>query len=105
MSTELLLWLIPLPPILAFFLIVLGANQSKRLSHFLGVGSALLSWMGAMLVFVRAVGTHDLGQHAFTSAINWIPLGDTWLRIGVRVDPFSAVALFFVAWTVLTIFL
>jgi NADH-quinone oxidoreductase subunit L len=105
MSTETLIWLIPLPPILSFFLIVLGANRNKRLSHVLAVGSALLSWAGAMLVFARAVGAHNLGQHPFASAINWIPLADTWLRIGVIVDPFGAIALFFVAWTVLMIFL
>jgi NADH-quinone oxidoreductase subunit L len=105
MSTETLIWLIPLPPILVFFLIVLGANRSKRLSHVLAVGGALLSWAGAMVIFARAVGMHELGQHPFASAVNWIPLADTWLRIGVLVDPLGAVALFFVAWTVLMIFL
>jgi NADH-quinone oxidoreductase subunit L len=105
MSTETLIWLIPLPPIHSFFLIVLGANRSKGLSHVVAVGAALLSWAGAMLVFARAVGMHEFGQHPFGSAINWIPLADTWLRIGVLVDPLGAIALFFVAWTVLMIFL
>lgn len=40
--------------------------------------------------------------------MNWLPLGEsveTYFRIGVLVDPLTAVTLFFVAWTVLMIFL
>jgi NADH-quinone oxidoreductase subunit L len=105
MTTELLIWLIPLPPVLAFFLIVLFTNKSKALSHTIAVGGALLSWLGSMIVFVRALGVEHLGEHPFESSTNWLPTGDTWLRVGVLVDPLTAVTLFFVAWTVLMIFL
>src|SRR5512143_1119527 len=105
MSTELLIWLIPLPPILAFFAIILFTNRSKALSHTIAVGAALLAWLGAMVVFVRALGVHELGKEPFASSINWLPTADTWLKIGVLLDPLSAVVLFFVAWTVLMIFL
>ncbi len=105
MTIDLLIWLIPLPPILAFFLIVLFTNRNKALSHTVAIGAALLSWLGAMIVFVRALGAPELGKAPFASAINWIPTADTWLKIGVLVDPLSAVVLFFVAWTVLMIFL
>ena len=105
MPTLSLIWFIPLPPILAFFLIVLATNRHKGLSHTIAVGAALLSWLGAMLVFFRAIAVHDLGQHPFASSVNWIPTGDTWLKIGVLVDPLAAIVLFFVAWTVLMIFL
>ena len=104
MTTETLIWLIPLPPILAFFLIVLFTNKNKTLSHTVAVGAAALSWLGAMIVFVRAIGVTELGKEPFASAINWIPTGDTWLKIGVLVDPLSAVVLFFVAWTIFMIF-
>jgi len=105
MRTELLIWLIPLPPVLAFFLIVIFTNKSKALSHTIAVGGALLSWLGSMIVFVRALGVEHLGEHPFESSIPWLPTGDTWFRIGVLVDPLTAVTLFFVAWTVLMIFL
>jgi NADH-quinone oxidoreductase subunit L len=105
MPTELLIWLIPLPPILAFAIIILFTNRSKVLSHSVAIGAALLAWLGAMLVFVQALGVPNLGRQPFTSSINWIPTGDTWLKIGVLVDPLSAVVLFFVVWTVLMIFL
>jgi NADH-quinone oxidoreductase subunit L len=105
MTTETLIWLIPLPPVLAFFFIVLFTNRSKALSHTLAVGAALLSWLGSMIVFYRAVTTEHLGAHPFVSSIPWLATGDTYLRIGVQIDPLSAVVLFFVAWTVLMIFI
>ena len=104
MTTETLIWLIPLPPVLAFFLIVLFTNRSKALSHSIAVGAALLSWLGSMIVFVRALGVEHLGEHPFESSIPWLPTGDTWFRVGVLVDPLTAVTLFFVGWTVLMIF-
>jgi NADH-quinone oxidoreductase subunit L len=100
-----MIWLIPLPPVLAFALIVLFTNRSKWLSHTIAVGAAFLSWLGSMIVFVRALGVENLGEHPFESSINWIPTGSTWLKVGVLVDPLTAAVLFFVAWTVLMIFL
>jgi NADH-quinone oxidoreductase subunit L len=105
MAIETLIWLIPLPPLLAFFLIVLFTNKKNGLSHVLGVGAAGLSWLGSMVVFVRALGVEHLGEHPFLSSINWIPTGDTWLKIGVLIDPLGAASLFFVAWTIFMIFL
>jgi len=105
MSTELMIWLLPLPPLLAFFLIVLFTNRYKALSHSLAVGAALLSWLGSMVVFFRAISTEHLGTHPFESVLNWLPTGNNWFQIGIRIDPLSAATLFFVAWTVLMIFI
>jgi NADH-quinone oxidoreductase subunit L len=105
MTTETLIWLIPLPPALAFFLIVLFTNKNKALSHSVAIGAALLSWLGSMIVFLRAIGIEHFGEHPFESSVNWLPTGDTWLKIGVLIDPISAVVLFFVSITVLMIFI
>ncbi len=105
MTTELLVWLIPLPPVLAFALIVLFTNKNKALSHTVAVGAALLSWLGSMIVFMRALGVEHLGEHPFESSINWFPTGDTWFRIGVLIDPLGAAVLFFVSITIFMIFL
>lgn len=105
MTTETLIWLIPLPPLLAFFLIILFTNRNRTLSHVLAVGAALLSWAGSMVVFARALQVELLGETPFHSVLNWLPTGDTFLQIGVLVDPLSAGILFFVAWTILMIFI
>jgi NADH-quinone oxidoreductase subunit L len=105
MATETLIWLTPVPPVLAFFLIILFTNRNKTLSHTLAVGSALLSWLGSMIIIWRAANTEHLGEHPFTSSIPWLATGKTYLWIGVQIDPLSAITLFFVAWTVLMIFI
>jgi NADH-quinone oxidoreductase subunit L len=105
MTTETLIWLIPLPPVLAFFLIVLFTNRSKALSHVVGVGAAALSWLGSMIVFFRAVGVEHFGEHPFESSINWLPTGDAWFKVGVLIDPVGAAVLFFVSITIFMIFL
>jgi NADH-quinone oxidoreductase subunit L len=105
MTTELLLWLIPLPPLLAFFTIVLFTNRNRFLSHSIAVGAALLSFIGSMIVFSRAIATEHFGEEVFTSSIPWLATGDTYLNVGVLLDPLSAITLFFVAWTVLMIFI
>ncbi len=105
MTTETLILLLPLPPLLAFFLIVLFTNRSKSLSHTIAVGAAFLSWLGSMVVFFRAIQVEHLGRNPIRLSIPWLPMGDTWLNVGVQIDPLSTITLFFVAWTVLMIFI
>ena len=104
MTIQTIIWLIPLPPLVAFFLIILLTNRYKGLSHSLAVCAAALSWLASMVVFIRAIGTEGLAESPLGSAINWLPVGSGWFQVGVQIDPLSAVTLFFVAWTVLAIF-
>jgi NADH-quinone oxidoreductase subunit L len=104
MQTELLTWLIPLPPLLAFGLIVLLAHRNNKISHTLAIGAMALSWALGMIVFWIAVTTEHLAEHPIASSIPWLPTGSSALRIGVFVDPLAAVTLFFVVWTCLAIF-
>jgi NADH-quinone oxidoreductase subunit L len=105
MSIESIIWLIPLPPLLAFVVIVLFTNKNNKLSHMIAVGAATLSWLGGNFVFFKAVTTDHFAEHPFQSMIDWLPLGDGALEIGVLIDPLSAIVLFFVAWCVLMIFI
>ncbi len=105
MTTETLIWLIPVPPLLAFFLILLFTRKNNALSHTVAVGAAAISWVLGMLVFFAAIGVEHLGEHPFASSMGWLPTGSTIFSIGVLIDPLSAVVLFFVAWTVLMIFI
>ncbi len=84
---------------------MLFTNKVKWLSHTIAVGAAFISWLLSMIVFFRALGVENLGREPFESSIPWFPVGDTWFRIGVLIDPLSAAVLFFVAWTVLMIFI
>ncbi len=103
MSTESLIWLLPLPPLIAFAFIVLGVNRSRGMSHTLAVLGAGLSFVGSMYVILRSIQAGNLAMFPLTSTINWLPVGVDGLRIGVQMDPLSVVTLFFVAWTILCI--
>ncbi|HEX7621364.1 MAG TPA: NADH-quinone oxidoreductase subunit L [Anaerolineales bacterium] len=100
-----IIWMLPLPPLLSFFVIILFTNKRKSMSHGIAIGAAGLSWLGSMIIYIRALGVKEFGRHIFGSSINWLPTGSTWLKIGVQIDPLSAAVIFFVAWTVLAIFL
>ena len=104
LTTETLTWLIPLPPLLAFALIAIFTSRSRSLSHWLAILSASLSWLFSMIVVWRAFSIPHLGENPIFSTIAWLPVGENWLHIGVQVDPLTAVTLFFVAWTILMIF-
>ena len=98
---EIVAWLIPVPPLLAFGLIILFTNRSNRLSHIIGIGGMLIAWALAMSTFFYAVSGGDL---PVTTDVQWLPTGDTSLNVGTWIDPLTAVTLFFVAWTMLAIF-
>jgi len=98
---EIVAWLIPVPPLLAFGLIILFTNRSNRLSHVIGIGGMLIAWALAMSTFFYAVSG---GELPVTTDVQWLPTGDTSLNIGTWIDPLTAVTLFFVAWTMLAIF-
>ncbi len=105
MDIKTLLWLVPAFPLAAFFLIVLFSSRSNRISHTLALTGAGLSWLASMYIFIQAVRTNGLAASPITSVINWLPTGNTALKIGVQLDPLSAVSIFFVAWTVFMIFI
>ncbi len=105
MALQSIVWLIPVPPLLAFALIALFAFRSRSLSHWLALAGAGLSWLASMVVFFRAIAIPNLSENPLLASIDWLPLGDSWFRIGVQVDPLTLIALFFVAWTVLMIFI
>lgn len=106
-------WLIPAGPLLAFFLIILFTNRSRTLSWVLawvGVFSSLiLGWIVALNV--AAIDPHELAEHPTVvhSAIDWLPWGNyldgLWLKMGVAVDPLTAVTLIMVTFAVTMIFI
>ena len=61
----------------------------------------LIAWALAMSTFFYAVSGGDL---PVTTDVQWLPTGDTSLNVGTWIDPLTAVTLFFVAWTMLAIF-
>ncbi len=105
-------WLIPVGPLLTFFLIMLFTKHNRTLSWLLAwaatISSLVLAWTVAFNVF--AEGYHHLEEHpeVVSSAIDWLPIGDyaqgTWLKMGVAANPLTAVMLIMVSFAIVAIF-
>lgn len=105
-----LTWLVPAGPLLAFFLIVLFTNRSKTLSWLLAwagiISSLVLGWIIAINLFVEDVHHLEEAPTVVHSVISWLPFGAfaNWLKMGVAVDPLTAVMLFMVPFACTAIF-
>ncbi len=112
-TLQLLTWLIPAMPILAFFIIALVAHRSRTLSWIIAwiamFASLVMSWTVALNVLAR--GVHALEEHPvqLSSMVDWLPVGDffqnQWFRMGVVVDPLGAIMLLMVATATTMIFI
>src|SRR5579859_673297 len=107
-----LTWLIPLPPLLSFALIVLFTNRSKLLSHTLAIGLMAVSWVISWVVFFNTLTITNFGGLAavIQNAVPWLPFGSAAvgtqpLSMGVLVDPLTGLMLFFVPLACLLIFI
>jgi NADH-quinone oxidoreductase subunit L len=108
MNLELLVWLIPVLPLLAFFAILLFTRQSKAISDLVAVTAILGTWALAIIVLVNALLTPHLGEHPIEASFVWLPLGgsaETSLRMGALIDPLGALMMFFVPLTATMIFI
>ena len=104
MSLESIIWFIPVPPLVAFFVILLLTFRNRGISHWTAITAAVISWAASLYVLWQALEIEHFAEHPITDSIPWLPTGVTWLNIGIYFDALTAVTLFFVAWTVLAIF-
>ncbi len=107
--------LIPIPPLVAFFLIVLFTTRSRTLTQILAIGSVAISWLMSLAMVFRAIQLKALGINppagpgVFGSSSNWLVNGTQAasgaINFGVMVDPLTTVMLFMVPLTCLLIFI
>jgi NADH-quinone oxidoreductase subunit L len=128
-------WLIPVGPLLAFLIITFATNRarmvpatsheygghhpdyngmlvpvvtptSRVLSITVGLGGVIMALLVSWNLVFQALGTHHFGQDTvFASAIDWLATGTSALRMGVLVDPLNVLLLFMVPLAVLCIFI
>jgi len=99
-------WLIPVPPLVSFALIILFLGRSKVASHVVALGAVTISWVLSWGVFLKGTATKDFGLVAYGDSIDWMSLGSgEAFKMGVLVDPLTAVMLFMVSLAILMIFI
>ncbi len=131
---NLLPWLIPVGPLLAFLIITLVTNKSKLvpatsdeygghhpdydgmlvpvvsdasrvISIIVGMSGAIAAWLISLRVVMDATALHDFGHDALTSSLKWLSLGTSSFNMGVLVDPLTVAMLIMVPIAVLMIFI
>jgi NADH-quinone oxidoreductase subunit L len=119
-------WLIPIGPLVAFFIITLITNRGRMVlatSHeytdhnhpayrglevpvvsvpgrvvsvIVGMIGILIAWLISLTVVGEGLGAHGFGEEVFGSTVEWMATGATAFRMGVLVDPFTTVMLIMV---------
>ncbi len=128
-------WLIPAGPLLAFLIITLITNKSKlapasdqheygghhpdydgmmvpvvaRYSRIVSVVVGMAGVIAALIIswvtLANASQLHHIGQEVLTSSVAWMDTGDTVFHMGVLVDPATVIMLVMVPIAVLMIFI
>ncbi|MBN1991218.1 MAG: NADH-quinone oxidoreductase subunit L [Anaerolineae bacterium] len=103
------IYLIPLYPLLAFALIVLGLNRYKKASAWLAVGAIALAWLHSWIIVAGTIGAmadeHGIHVAGWDLSFNWIPTAFSYLQTGFAVDGLTAAMLFMVPFVCLMIFI
>ncbi len=117
LNANFLPWLIPIPPFIAFALIILVAGRSRVATQIIALGAMALTWLLSFSLVLRAFAVSDLGKYSrgiFGSSLTDIFGGTSWLangsgsgalNMGVAVDPLTAVMLFMVPLVMMMIFI
>ncbi len=92
--------LMPILPLVAFFLIVLFTNRVRWLSHTIAVLAAVTCLAFGVILLVNGLqdGGHDLAHHPYATSTGWLPIDGLshWFKMGTMVDPLTVAMLFFV---------
>jgi NADH-quinone oxidoreductase subunit L len=91
-----LMWLVPLLPFLAFFVILFFGRRLPGHGHSVGIGAAAVSWVLSLVAFFELAG----GRASIEKAWTWFEIGGRIeLQFGMQFDFFTAI-MFIVVTTV-----
>ncbi|MGB7061195.1 MAG: NADH-quinone oxidoreductase subunit L [Candidatus Zixiibacteriota bacterium] len=85
-------WIIPLLPLLAFVIIVFFTNRSEKASSLVSIGAICLSFVLSLIVIANVLKNPVASEFEFT----WIDLPGFKIKVGMLIDPLTAVMLFVV---------
>jgi len=93
-----LVWLIPLFPLIGFFINGLfGRSFPEKLIGWIGAGAIGASFVVAALIFVELIGLEPGSRSVQKVVYTWMLSGDLNVPIGFLVDPLSMVMLLVVS--------
>ena len=85
-------WIIPLLPLLAFVIIVFFTNRNEKASSAISIGAICSSFVLSLIVIASVLKNPVAQEFEFT----WIDLPGFMIKVGMLIDPLTAVMLFVV---------
>jgi NADH-quinone oxidoreductase subunit L len=79
-------WLIPVIPLVSFFLIIFFGKRTPRRGASIGILAVGLSFVMSLIVFVQMIG----GAETVERSVTWFRLGSFQLELGIHVDGLAA---------------
>jgi len=98
------LWWIPFLPFLAAGVTALLPRAQKKASAGIVVAAMAVSLALSLMAWMHLLKGGPGEQH-LTSNFNWLPYGDTMIKLGFLLDPLSAMMLFVVSFVSLLVFI
>ena len=94
MSTDFLVMLVPLLPLVGFLVISLNVNRlSHSVASVLSCGSVLISFLIAVVLFFQLLGLPAEQRSLHTVLFEWIVVGNFSAQISFLIDPLSSLML------------
>ena len=85
-------WIIPLLPLIAFVAIVFFTNRNQKLSSLISIGAVCLSFVISLFVIASVLKNPVASEFELT----WVDLPGFKIKVGMLIDPLTAVMLFVV---------
>ncbi len=105
------IWLIPVYPLLAFVIIILGLNRNKKASAGLAVAAIALATIHSWGIVLSTIAAYSADPHhgfqveGWEIFIPWLPYGSSIFYTGFGVDGLTASMLFMVPFVCTLIFI
>ncbi len=105
------IWLIPVYPLLAFAIIILGLNRNKKASAGLAIAAIALATVHSWIITFNTAAAYAADAHhgihidGWQLVVPWLPEGYSVFNMGFAVDGFTAAMLFMVPFVCTLIFI
>jgi NADH-quinone oxidoreductase subunit L len=90
-----LAWIIPLCPLVAFFILLSIGRQLKQYGAYIGIAATLVSFLVSVLIFVERIG-NDIQNYSWNDW-EWLSVGNVTLTMGFEINNLNALMLLIVS--------
>jgi NADH-quinone oxidoreductase subunit L len=90
-----LAWIIPLCPLIAFFILLAAGRQLKQFGAYIGIAATLVSFVLSVLIFIERLGSET--QNYTWNDWDWLTVGSVTLQMGFEINNLNTLMLLIVS--------